>query len=95
MPGPKHGADVLQEGSGEGQGSEGSEVTPVLPAHRTGSPFAAVFAGFVWFAVLAPSLQMSGGGERGGRGASVGRCLEKGSEHQGYLGVKVRQVALC
>lgn len=84
-----------RRGQGKDRAREAARLFPVLAAHRVGSPFTAIFAGFVWFAPLAPSLQMSQGRERGGRGASVGGCLEKGSERQGYLGVKGRQVALC
>lgn len=89
------GGPVLEQTCGRrGQGKDrprkAPRLFPALPAHRPGSPFPAIFAAFVWFAPLAPSLQMSQGRERGGRGASLGGCLEKG-----YLGVKGRQVALC
>lgn len=83
-----------RRGQGKDRAREAARPFPVLSAHGVGSPFPAIFAGFVWFAPLAPSLQMSQGRERGERGASVGGCLEKGSERQGYLRVKVRQVTV-
>lgn len=49
MPGPQHGADVRQEGSGEGQGSEGSEVIPGAPCTSRWFPFS---SGICWVGLV-------------------------------------------
>lgn len=85
------GGPVLEQtcsrrGQGKDRPRKAPRLFPALPAHRLGSPFPAIFAGFVWFAPLAPFFANVTGTRAWGERGLAGRMFGEGIGAPGLPG---------